>query len=88
MADEIVDLGAAPEIFADEVASAYLSGGVVRMCFWSWQTPPTGMPYKALSGRLLITRPGLVASRPLVSRVLGLPEPNLMIFDGMERAAH
>ncbi len=88
MSDEIVELCGVPEIFADAVSGAYLAGGVIRMCFWSWQTPPDGAPYKAMAGRLLITREGLAASRSIVSKVLGVPDMGLQRIDEMRSAAH
>lgn len=89
MGEDIAEIYGVPEIFADAVAGAYMAGGVIRMCFWSWQTPPGGEPQKVMSGRLLITREGLIASRPLVSKVLGATELGLMMdVQGASRGIH
>ena len=88
MTDEIIDACGVPEIFCDGVCGAYVVGGVVRLCFWTWQTSPEGgAQHKQICGKLLITKEGLQSSRAIISRVLGAPHPVVLEHEAL-RGVH
>ena len=84
MTDEISELYGVPEITADGISRVHIVAGLVRLVFWEWQIGPNGSLQRVLSGRLRITKEGLICSRPMISAVLTAADPQHRMIGGQE----
>lgn len=83
--NQILDCFGVPEIAADGIAAVHMISTVVRLCFWRWHEEADGSLQRVCTGRLFITKDGLIASRPFISAALDSTTGGIITLGERER---